>query len=263
MALPSKGTSNASPGLKVPPKWARFVALLVAALWECAGVANATVWNAGDIITYNQAAWSLLPQATTTLINKYGTVYAPTFGVLEIGIAGGTGFSAIFSSSDVVTHYLPATGAPAALTTDLNNPSTTSAGVFGGDVLALQLNVDFADADALSGSASLHFGDLALHDLTGATASLNGQSIRSLAAIANTALGGGSTGFAISDLDALADLVNAAFNDGTVTTFALEHLDAGPANPGGSIPEPATIALLGAGVAGLAVARGRRRYRAI
>jgi hypothetical protein len=82
--------------------------------------------------------------------------------VLEIGVPGASGYSALFSSADAVVHYLPTTGMPAALDTDLNNPVTTSAGVFGGDDLALQLNIDFSDAGVLTGAANVPSGDLIL-----------------------------------------------------------------------------------------------------
>jgi hypothetical protein len=181
-------------------------------------------WKDGDLVTYNQAAWSALPQASSALQNNFATVYASTFGTLELGIPGATGFSALFSSADAILHYVPTTGAPAALDTDLNNPVTTSAGVFGGDVLALQLDVDFGDAGVLAGNSPVHFGDLHLCGLTGTTAGLDGSTVRAFAGVANTALGGGSTGYTIADLDGLADELAAAFNDGTVTTFAQAHL---------------------------------------
>ena len=181
-------------------------------------------WKDGDVVTYNQAAWSALPQAATALQNNFATVYASTFGVLELGIPGAAGFSMLFSSADAILHYVPTTGAPAALDTDLNNPVTTSAGVFGGDVLALQLDIDFGDAGVLAGAAPVHFGDLHICGLTGATAGINGSTVRSFAALANIALGGGATGYAITDLDGLTDELAAAFNDGTVTTFAQDHL---------------------------------------
>ena len=86
---------------------------------------------------------------------------------------------------------MPATGTPAALVTDLNNPVTTSAGIFGGDVLALQLNIDFSDADVLTGAAGVHFGDLILYGLTGPVAALNGQSVRGFDALAIPRLAAG------------------------------------------------------------------------
>ena len=47
---------------------------------------------------------------------------------------------------------VPAGGTPAALTADLLNPATSSSGVFGGQVLALRLNVDFSAAGVTIGT---------------------------------------------------------------------------------------------------------------
>jgi hypothetical protein len=54
--------------------------------------------------------------------------------------------------------------APAPLSADLIDPSSTSSGLFGGEVLALQFNVDFSDAGLISGSAGLAFGDTNVAD---------------------------------------------------------------------------------------------------
>lgn len=240
---------------------ARYATLLGAAFAAWCGAADAaTVWSGGDVVTYNQAVWPSATGGATTLTNNFNTVYAATFGVVEIGIPGPSGFSAMFSSADAVTHYLPTTGAPAALDTDHNNDVTTSAGVFGGDVLALQLNIDFGDAGVLAGTQL--FGDLILYGLTGVTAGFNGDSVRDFAAVANTALGGGATGYAFDDLDSLADLVNAAFDEGTVTAFAQEHLEIASTGSSGSVPEPSSLALLATGLAGCLLVR-RRRGRSV
>ena len=50
------------------------------------GVASATLWQNGDVITYDQAVWG---DPTTTagsnLNTNYNSVYASTLGVVEIG----------------------------------------------------------------------------------------------------------------------------------------------------------------------------------
>jgi hypothetical protein len=76
------------------------------------------------------------------------------------------------------------------------------------------------------------------------------------------ALGGGATLSAFDDLDSLADLVNAAFDEGTVTAFAQDHIEIAETGSGGSVPEPSSLALLATGLAGLVTAR-RRRERSI
>lgn len=216
-----------------------------------------TIWQSGDLVSYNQAAWVILPQASTSLTNNFSAVYPP-FGVLEIGVPGSGGYSIVFSSSGNILHFLPTTGAPAALTTDLNNPVTTGAGVFAGDVLALRLDIDFADDGLLAGSSGLVLGDLVVHDLTGASAGLNGLSVRDIDAILNSALGGETTGYQISDLSPIADELAASFNDGAVTSWAQDHLSA----PEGSspVPEPARWAMM---LVGFTLIGGAARRKSI
>jgi hypothetical protein len=181
-------------------------------------------WKDGDLITYNQASWSGSPTASSILASNYFTIYAATSGILEIGIPGTAGYSIRFTNPDAITHYVPSTGAPAALDADVVDPITTSSGAFGGEVLAVRLDVDYSDAHALASASGLAFGDLTLCGLTGATAGLNGTSVRAFAAVLDTALGGGSTGYSPADLGPLADDVSSAFNDGSVSTFAQQHL---------------------------------------
>jgi hypothetical protein len=93
------------------------------------------------------------------------------------------------------------------------NPTTrTSAGVFAGQVLALQLNVD------LEG-----FGSLVL---TGTGTSLDGKTVAQILASANIALGGGAlpAGFTFSSLNDLIDNLNSAFDGCVPDAFATAHL---------------------------------------
>jgi hypothetical protein len=226
------------------------------------GASNAratTDWQSGDLVSYNQAAWVILPQASATLTNNFSAVYPP-FGVVEIGVPGSGGYSIVFSSPDTILHFLPTTGAPAALTTDLNNPVTTGAGIFAGDVLALQLDIDFADHGVLAGSSGFVFGDLVVHDLTGSAAGLNGLTVRDVDVILNSALGGEATAYQISDLSPIADELAASFNDGTVTSLAQDHLSA----PEGSspVPEPAGWAMMLVGFALIGGATRRKSTKA-
>lgn len=182
-------------------------------------------WDPGDMVTYTQEAWG---DATTiaggTLLGNYDTVYPSS--VVEVGIPGAAGFSMRFFDALAVLNYLPAVGLPGALTADLTDPMSSSSGVFGGNVLALRLNVDFSDASVISGTSSLRFGDLLLCDFPTLPA-LNGTTVRSFLATANTLLGGGSATYSINDLSPIASALNGAFDAGTVSTFAQDHLFAG------------------------------------
>jgi hypothetical protein len=181
------------------------------------------VWGDGDMVTYTQGSWSDYPAAATLLVTNYQAIYAATFGVLEIGIPGAAGFSVTFTGPVPLQDYLPAAGPAGPFDADLNDPMTTSAGVFGGEVAALKLNVDFSDAGVLAGKAALRFADLRLCNVV--PAGLSGLTVRQALDAANTALGAGPTPYAISDLDALVAELNGSFGGGNgVSTFAQQHL---------------------------------------
>ena len=179
-------------------------------------------WHAGDLVTYAQGQYGGTPgsaSGATLLAAQYNGVYA---GLFEVGRPGTTGFSLVFTTASAMFAYLPATGTPAALNADLLNTTSSASGQFGGDVAALKLNVDFSDLDVLGGSADLRIGDLSLCGL--ANGSLNNISVRTFLGMANTALGGGSTGIAISELDTLTRDINTSFEGGAVSAFAADHL---------------------------------------
>ncbi len=72
-----------------------------------------------------------------------------------------------------VEGYLPASGPPGALNADLLNPVSSSSGEFGGEVVALRINVDFSAAGITQGPGG-PFGALTL----GSTGmSLDGQTV--------------------------------------------------------------------------------------
>lgn len=181
-------------------------------------------WLPGDMLTHPQFSW-VTGSGLQVLEARYNAVYAASFGVLEIGLAGAAGFSLEFSGFAAVSDFLPTAGPAGALNADLANPTSSSAGVFGGELLALRLNVDFADAGYIGGAANVAFGDLTLCGL--AVAGLDGLSVRELLDIANTQLGGGLTGYALADIAPLTGLLNSAFGGGGVSTFAQQHLYTG------------------------------------
>lgn len=197
---------------------------------SCTPGAPGCPWTAASLVTYGQVAWDMDPTAQAILVDNY-SIYAPS-GLVEIGIPGTAGFSARFSSAGAIFTFLPAAGASGSpLTADLNNPTSTIAGLFAGDVLALLLDVDYSAANALGGTSSTKFGDLILCDMT--PASLNNLTVSDYLALVNRLLGGDTTtGLTISDgvstdVGVTTALLANAFGGGTVTSFAVDHLRIG------------------------------------
>jgi uncharacterized repeat protein (TIGR01451 family) len=187
--------------------------------------------EAGDLVTYNQDNWGTTGTAAgILLVNQFDFVYPG--GGAEIGVSGAAGFSAIFTSAAHVLDYLPADGAPFPLDNDLLDPVSTSSGVFGGYVLALQFDIDFSDAGHLGGNGAVRFGDLRVCGLTSTPSftgltSFNGMTVREILAPLNQALGGAGSQLdtlAYGDLAALAWELTQSFESGTVSAFAQDHL---------------------------------------
>lgn len=188
-------------------------------------------WQDGDLITHTQVSWGdPVHPAGQLLATQYNVVYAATGGVVEVGIAGAGGFSMIFTSASAILGYEPQLGPRGSLNADLLDPATSASGEFGGEVLALTLNIDFADAGITLGSSGVRIGDLTLCNFA-TLAGLNGMSVRGFLGVANTALGGGSAPFSISDLFLVAEQLNAAFNNGGVSRFAQQQLFNGACPP--------------------------------
>jgi hypothetical protein len=219
--------------------------------------ARADTWSAGAFTTYDQAEWGDPTTAAGSLLGTYyGTVYASTGDVFQIGNAS-TGFFAEFTGESHLDDFLPASGAVGPLNNDSANPTTTSAGIFAGEVAGLKLNIDFSAAGLLPGTSGLHFGDLVLTGMTGADAGLNGLTINQFLSLNDMALGGADTGFTITDLESQLARLNSAFDDGTqASSFAQDHLVA----PGSSaaMPEPPTLLLAAVGVLAAAMFRKKR-----
>jgi hypothetical protein len=199
------------------------------------------------VITYSQELWGGNPAtgAAKLLHDNFDNIY-------PAGLRVGTGFSIFYTNVIDLLGYLPASGAPNALASNLIDPSSSSSGEFGGAVTALKIDIDFSDANLTLGTAGVRFGDLFLHDFS-ALPALNGVTVRQFLDSANTALGGGSALYSITDLDSVTVDLNAAFIGGAATLFAQAHLSA-------PVPEPATAGLALAGLLALA-SSSRRRAR--
>jgi hypothetical protein len=160
--------------------------------------------------TVTQGGWGAPAHGNnpgTILNNKFPTVYP--FGVTVGGLN-----TLRFTSATAVRGFLPQGGPPSFLNASAIDPtSRTSAGVFAGQVLALQLNVD------IQGLGSLV--------LFGTGTPFDGHTVSEILAAANIALGGGSLppGFAsYSSLNDLIDSLNESFDGCVRNSFAVGHL---------------------------------------
>jgi hypothetical protein len=148
--------------------------------------------------------------------NNPGAFLVANFGATyPLGVTvGGAPFSLHFDGAANVTAFLPQGGPPAALNASILDPtSRTSAGVFAGQVLALELNVDL-----------YHLGSLTL---SGTGTPFDGQTVSAVLAAANLALADGPLppGFAsYSALNDLIDQLNGSFDGCVANGWASAHL---------------------------------------
>jgi hypothetical protein len=141
--------------------------------------------------------------ANNLLLSDFSSVYnaGGGDGTLVVGI----GNSISFTGSDGLFNYLPGVGTAGALVQDYENPTTTSSGAYGGEVVALRLNVDFSAAGFLPGTSGIPFGNLYLTGFDPALAGLNGMTVSQFLTLNETLLGGGSGIYTIFDIDLLDD----------------------------------------------------------
>jgi hypothetical protein len=136
-----------------------------------------------------------------------------------VSIGDASGFRATWTSSAAVEAYLPAGGTPRPLSQNYTNPTSTSAGVLGGQVLALTLNVAYscggAFADLGLGGSGFCYGTFTIPDYCGKFA---GISVQEFLDIANLVLSGdasAASGYNAtwSDINFTATCLNELFDD--------------------------------------------------
>jgi hypothetical protein len=178
----------------------------------------------GDFCSYSQGGLG----GSGVPFNQLNANFATLFPAgVEVGIPGAGGYSMKFTTATAVQDYLPTGGPANKLTADSVNPTSTSAGQFGGQVLALKLNIALSDA----GVTTTGFGDLIYCN---AGDSLHGQTVRQILAAAETAIGGGAlpAGYTYATLAGLCANLDLSFdgkdatylNCGVVSAWATSYL---------------------------------------
>ncbi len=164
-----------------------------------------------NFVTYTQGGWGSPDNSVPGNIRK--TYFSQVF---PSGLVVGGNKTITFTSASKVRDFLPQGGTAGTLTQNYTNPSTTSAGVFAGQVVALKLNVSFSDAGVL-GASGAKLGELVVTQ-----GLLVGKTVYEVLNIANVALGGGTTPYTISQLNEVVTKINENFDDGKVNKGYLD-----------------------------------------
>lgn len=142
-----------------------------------------------------------------------GRLLAAHFGGVygAAGVRIGSTHTLQFTAAAAVRDFLPQGGAPGVLSASAVNPRSSTARVFAGQVLALQLNVDFSRAGVTR---------LGLEALRVRSGKLAGWRVGDVLALANAVLGGSPgalpSGVSLADLNDIVDRINNNYTDGTV-----------------------------------------------
>jgi hypothetical protein len=159
--------------------------------------------------TYTQGGWGSDPNGNNPgQLLKYKFSYVYPGGYVKIG----TTYKYLkFTSAYAIQKFLPATGTANKLTGYATNPTSSPAGVFAGQVLALKLNVDFSNKGILTpGLANLKL----------VSGPLQGKTVNQVLTLAMNVLGGDLSGLpaglTIAGLNDIVTKINENFDNGTV-----------------------------------------------
>jgi hypothetical protein len=180
----------------------------------------------GEMCTYTQGGWGSGcpgPQQSNPMSTQPGCIRDHYFGDVFpsgviIGDPGG-GYTASWDSAAAVEAFLPAGSTPGVLTSDLDNPTTTPAGVLAGQILALRLNREYSCAGIFTILGLIEpgpcYGSFIIPSKCGKFA---GMTVDEFLAIADQAVGGDPSVLvpytaSLSDLNSTATCLNELHDD--------------------------------------------------
>ncbi|MFA7419747.1 MAG: SdrD B-like domain-containing protein [Melioribacteraceae bacterium] len=192
-----------------PDKWQKLVLATPSGITRTAS-ANVT-WYAPSpcdtkgYTTFTQGGWGNKNGVPARIRDQYFSSVFPS------GLVVGGTYKLTLSNSEKVKEFLPQGGTASAYTQNYNNVESTSAGVLGGQLVALKCNVAYSSAGYL-GSNTTKLGELKI-----ASGPFSGKTVNQFLALLETAVGGGSLGgFTFSQFNDAATAINENFDNGTV-----------------------------------------------
>lgn len=155
--------------------------------------------------TFTQGGWGNTNGTPGRIRDQYFTQVFPT------GLVVGGNYKLTLTTSTAVKNFLPQGGTAGAFTQNYSNVTSTSAGVLGGQLVALKCNVEY-DAKGFIGTNST-----AIKDLQIASGPFAGKTVTQFLALLETAIGGGSLGgYTFDQYNTAATAINENFDNGTV-----------------------------------------------
>lgn len=166
----------------------------------CTSSCSTTIVGRQDFRTFTQGGWGSKPNGG----NPGALLKANFCKVYPIGyVSIGGAYRLKFTGAWAIQNFLPQGGKAAVLKCSATNPSSSTAGVFAGQVLALKLNVDFSNA----GVTCPGLGNVRL-----TSGPLSGRTIAQVLDLAQRVLGGETWalpwGMTISQLNDVVDGIN-------------------------------------------------------
>jgi choice-of-anchor A domain-containing protein/uncharacterized repeat protein (TIGR01451 family) len=154
--------------------------------------------------TFTQGGWgSPLNSQSGSLRDQYFSIVFPD-GLM----IGGTN-KLVLSSALMLKNFFPQAGTAEAFSQNYSDVTSTSAGIFAGQIAALTLNLEF-DKAGVTGLSPTNLGDLVI-----GSGVFAGKTVNQFLAIANQAIGGdGTNGYSFSQFSDAATLINENFDNG-------------------------------------------------